>query len=55
MARGEDAAAEAFLREISDPADADPALFVSLVKFLEEMRGREVASAMVRTPSPTAQ
>lgn len=42
---GKDDAAEAFLREISDPADADPAFFISLVQFLREVRGNDVAQA----------
>lgn len=37
--------AEAFLREISDPTDPDPALFITLVRFLKDVHGNEVARA----------
>lgn len=37
--------AEAFLREISDPSDTDPTFFVSLVHFLNQVRGADAARA----------
>lgn len=45
MAAGQADKAEAFLRDISDPADEDPAMFLSLVTFLEDVRGRDAARA----------
>ncbi len=35
--------AEAFLRELSDPADEDPTMFLSLVNFITQTRGQEAA------------
>ncbi|WP_299774361.1 tetratricopeptide repeat protein [uncultured Tateyamaria sp.] len=37
--------AEAFFREIADPAAEDPALFIGLVRFLRDMRDPETAHA----------
>lgn len=35
--------AEAFLREISDPADEDPANYLGLIRFVEQVHGEEAA------------
>lgn len=35
--------AEAFLREIGDPAEQDPTYFISLIQFLKELRSNEAA------------
>lgn len=45
MATGDDEGAEAFLRDISNPADADPVFFISLVQFLKDQRGIAAAQA----------
>lgn len=39
--------AEGFLRELSDPADEDPNNFLSLVRFVGEVRGEEAARAEI--------
>jgi tetratricopeptide (TPR) repeat protein len=49
--------AEAFLREISDPADEDPGLFLSLINFVSQTRGEEAARveierAVAENPNP---
>ncbi len=35
--------AEAFLRELSDPSDEDPDNFLSLIRFVQQVRGEEAA------------
>ena len=35
--------AEAFLRELSDPADEDPSAYMSLIRFIGQVRGEEAA------------
>lgn len=37
--------AEAFLRELADPSDEDPSMFLSLLSFISQTRGVEVARA----------
>lgn len=49
--------AESFLREISDPADEDPAPFLDLIRFVAETRGDdaalvEVERAITLNPNP---
>lgn len=49
--------AEAFLREISDPSDEDPGLYVSLITFVMQARGPEAARveierAVAENPKP---
>lgn len=49
--------AEAFLRDISDPADEDPGLHLSLINFLMQARGSEAARteierAIAANPNP---
>lgn len=39
--------AEAFLREIADPAAEDPGLFLSLIQFVGQVRGEEAARAEI--------
>lgn len=39
--------AEAFLREISDPADEDPGLFLSLINFVAQTGGQDAARAEI--------
>jgi len=49
--------AEAFLREISDPADQEPGLYLSLINFVSQTRGEEAARveierAVAENPKP---
>lgn len=49
--------AEAFLREISDPADEDPGLFLSLINFVSQAHGQdaarmEIERAVEASPNP---
>lgn len=39
--------AETFLREIADPADEDPGLFLSLIQFVSQTKGEEAARAEI--------
>ena len=48
VARGNLDAAEAFLRDISDPSDADPTMFLELVRFVSEVRGEDAARAEIQ-------
>lgn len=49
--------AETFLREVSDPADPDPAMFITLVRFLKDVHGNDAAraeldAALLVSPEP---
>lgn len=49
--------AEAFLREIADPADEDPGLFLSLIQFVSQTKGdaaarAEIERAIAANPKP---
>lgn len=57
MERDELDKAEDFLRSISDPADEDPARFVSLIEFVSQVHGEEAAReeiqrAIAENPNP---
>lgn len=47
--------AEAFFREIADPSAEDPALFISFVRFLRDMRDPETARAELTAAIPQSQ
>jgi tetratricopeptide (TPR) repeat protein len=57
LALGRTDDAEGFLRENSDPSDADPTAFTDLIRFVAEIRGRdaalvEIERAIAANPNP---
>ena len=54
MSRQEEDKAEAFLREIADPDAEDPALYMSLLQFIGQLRGPEAMMAELDRVIPIA-